>query len=552
MNRTSASLLARDPLRFGLLLAAAMVAAAAGLLLPAALADAVDAAISGGPSLPHVVWLLTVGGTEIAADVVAAILTARVTSSACARLRRRVTRHLCKLGTASPFAPGDAVSRLTTDCAGAGNLAAIVVQLVAAAVISAGAVVLLALLDWRLALVFLGSVPVALLLARSHLRLTAGDVAAYQEVSGELSARLLDAVRGLRTIAASGVAEREARRVLRPLPRLHAAGLGMWRTQSRMVWKAGLLLPAVEIAVLAAAGFGVAAGRLSIGDVLAALGYVVLGMGLVGQVPQLTNLAQARACAARLDAVLGTEPPAAGTAWLPAGPGGLTLRGVAVGAALRDVDLDIAGGSTVAVVGRSGSGKSALAGVLGGLRLPDRGEVLLDGVPVTALRTESLRAAVGYAFERPALLGDSVADAVAYGSWAGSGSVERACRAAAVHDLVVRLPGGYATPLEATPLSGGEAQRLGLARALARNPRVLVLDDATASLDTVTESRVEDAIAHALPGRTRVVVTHRAGTARRADTVVWVSGGTVRAVAPHDVLWSEPGYRAVFTEGAPG
>ncbi|WP_199430034.1 ABC transporter ATP-binding protein [Qaidamihabitans albus] len=530
------------------MIVAAVVATIAGLLLPGALADAVDAAIAGRPSLPPVLWLLTLGCAEIAADVVGGILTARVTASGTAWLRRRLSRHLAALGTSSRFADGDAVSRLTTDCTGAGGVASILVQLGSALVVSTGAVILLALLDWRLALVFLGSVPVALWLARSHLRLTADDVSAYQRVSGELSARLLDAVGGLRTIAAAGIADREADRVLRPLPRLSAAGAGMWRTQARMVWKAGLLLPAVELAVLAAAGFGVLAGRLSVGDMLAALGYVALGMSLVGQVPLLTSLSRARSCAGRLAEVLETPLPAEGTFRLPAGPGRIELRGAGTDGILHDVDLTVEGGSTVAIVGRSGSGKSALAGLLGGLRPADDGEVLLDGVPMRRVRAEELRAAVGYAFERPTLLGTTVADAVAYGSWAGLVAVERACRAAHVHDLVVRLPEGYRNPLDRTPLSGGEAQRVGLARALVRGPRLLVLDDATASLDTVTEARVESAIEQALPGRTRVVVTHRVSTACRADRVVWLDAGRIRATAPHDVLWADAAYRAVFTE----
>jgi ATP-binding cassette subfamily B protein len=117
-----------------------------------------------------------------------------------------------------------------------------------------------------------------------------------------------------------------------------------------------------------------------------------------------------------------------------------------------------------------------------------------------------------------------------------------------VDDVVVRLPDGYCTPLAETPLSGGEAQRLGLARAIVHNPRVLIFDDATASLDTITEAAVEQAMATALPGRTRIVVTHRASTAARADLVVWLENGRIRAMAPHAALWREQGYRAVFTE----
>lgn len=512
-------------------------ATAASLLLPNALARAVDSAIAGRAVLLVLVWVLCLGVAEILAEVVGGVLTTSVTSSSTAWLRRRLADRLLALGLRSPFAEGDALSRLTGDCYSAGAIVSILVQLGSSAVLSTGAVVLLATMDWRLALVFLVSVPLALLTARSHLRRTADDILAYQQVSGRLSARLLDAVRGLRTIAASGTADAEADRVLRPLPELSAAGRGMWRTQARMVWRAALLLPAVELAVLIAAGFGVLAGRLTIGQVLAALGYVTLGMSLVRQIPLLTTLSRARSCARRIGEVLDEPVAEPGVLGVPDGDGVLEFDGVCV-----------PGGSLVAVVGRSGAGKSTLAARLGGLADgPALGDVRLDGSPAGDIA--SLRTLVGYAFERPTLIGNTVADAVAFGTTAGAAEIRAACREAQVHDLIVRLPSGYDTPLAETPLSGGEAQRLGLARAFVRRPRVLVLDDATASLDTVTESLVDSAIRES--GSTRIVVTRRAATAARADFVLWLENGGIRAAAPHQDLWRDPSYRAVFTEETP-
>ncbi|CAM03501.1 ATP-binding cassette subfamily B protein [Saccharopolyspora erythraea NRRL 2338] len=527
-----------------LLLFTALLAAAASVLLPTALADAVDSVLSGDGASARVLWLVSLGAAQVLAEVAGVALTARLTAAAAARLRALLATALVRSGGRSPVADGDAVSRMTGDCAGAGQIVSVVVQLCTALLLAAGAAVALVLIDWRVALVLLVAVPAAVLLARSHLRHTADDVLAYQEAAGSLGARLLDAVLGLRTIAAAGVAEQESARVLRPLPELSAAGAGMWRTQARMMWRGGLLLPLVQVAVLCAAGFGVLAGDLSVGDVLAALGYATLALGIVRQLPQFTALSRARSCADRIAALLDHAPPPRPRVPLPRGSGQVELSGVGVDGALDDIDLVVPGGDVVAVVGRSGSGKSALAEVLGGLREPDRGDALLDGVPVGAVE----RTAVGYSFERPALLGESVAAAVAYGSGADDAAVRSACRTADIDDLVTRLPSGYATPLSETPLSGGEAQRLGLARALARRPRLLVLDDAAAALDTATEARVENAVADEHPGLTRVVVTHRACTARRADSVVWLEAGCVRAFAPHDALMDEPTYRALFAE----
>jgi ATP-binding cassette subfamily B protein len=142
------------------------------------------------------------------------------------------------------------------------------------------------------------------------------------------------------------------------------------------------------------------------------------------------------------------------------------------------------------------------------------------------------------------LVGGTVGDAIGLGL--DRTHVEAASRAADAHDFVSRLPLGYDTPLVDAPLSGGEAQRLGLARAWHAS-RLLVLDDATSSLDTVTELRISRTLTADGSGRTRLIVTHRAGTAARADLVAWLDAGRLRAVGPHDRLWRDPAYREVFT-----
>ena len=145
-----------------------------------------------------------------------------------------------------------------------------------------------------------------------------------------------------------------------------------------------------------------------------------------------------------------------------------------------------------------------------------------------------------------------MADHIGYGSRLISrADVERAARMARAHDFVRRLPDGYDTPMADAPLSGGERQRLGIARAIASDARVLVLDDATSSLDTATEAQVNDAIWELRAARTTLIVAHRAGTAARADTVIWLHEGRVRGRAPHERLWRDPAYRGIFSSEAP-
>jgi ATP-binding cassette subfamily B protein len=173
--------------------------------------------------------------------------------------------------------------------------------------------------------------------------------------------------------------------------------------------------------------------------------------------------------------------------------------------------------------------------------------VLVDGRPISELDAATLRQTVAYAFERPALPGATLAEAIGYGRPdADDRTIADAARAAHADRFVDMLPLGYHTAPADAPLSGGELQRLGLARAVAQDARITVVDDATASLDSATEAEVEQALATVLGGRTRMIVTRKATTAAAADRVVWLHEGRIRAHAPHAELWADPEYRALF------
>ncbi|MGH3769731.1 MAG: ATP-binding cassette domain-containing protein, partial [Pseudonocardiaceae bacterium] len=201
--------------------------------------------------------------------------------------------------------------------------------------------------------------------------------------------------------------------------------------------------------------------------------------------------------------------------------------------------------------GRSGAGKSLLAAVAGRLADPEQGQVLLDGVALPELSRAQLRGAVGFAFERPELVGDTIEEVINFGSrMRTKTNVREAAATARADTFVERLPQGYSTELAAAPLSGGEVQRLGLARAFARPYRVLILDDATSSLDAVTEQQVGAVLASGQhsgrPSQTRLIIAHRAATAARTDLVAWIDHGRLRSLRPHSDLWRDPDYRALF------
>ncbi|WP_171163441.1 ABC transporter ATP-binding protein [Streptomyces sp. I05A-00742] len=535
-----------------------LASTAAALLLPAALGRALDLLLARDAGAGRWVALCAaLLAVPAALDALGDLLSGTMTARATARLRHRLLRHVVAAGPRATAAstgtgtPGDLVTRLVGNAADAGTAPAGLATALASVVGPLGGIVALGLVDPWLAVAFLAGAPLLILLLRAFARASTDCSARYQRLQGDMAGRLAEAVGGARTIAAAGTEGRERARILRPLGGLSRQGHRVWRVQGRAAARAVTLVPLLQIAVLAVAGLLLARERISVGDLLAASRYAVLATGVGMLVGQLGALVRARAAARRLAEVLAVPASGYGTRPLPPGGGTLELRGVTAvrggRTVLRDVDLTVPGGTSLAVVGRSGSGKSVLAALAGRLADPDAGTVALDGVPLPELSHDALRHSVGYAFERPALLGGTVGGTIAFGAAdPGHDAVTAAARAACADGFVRRLPQGYATPCTAAPLSGGEAQRLGLARAFAHAERLLVLDDATSSLDSPTEREVGRALLHDVAARTRLIVAHRASTAARADRVVWLDGGRVRAAGPHAELWRRPEYRAVF------
>ncbi len=529
--------------------------AVAALLLPAALGHALDLALrhDGGRTAGWIAVCVALSGALTVLDGTAELLTGVTAARATAGLRHRLVGHVLAVGprATARFGTGDLVTRVVANTADAGAVPGALAVAVAALVAPAGAVVALGLTDPWLAVTFLAALPALFFLTRTFARASGDASARYQRAQGEIAGRLTEAIGGARTVAAAATTDRETARVLQPLPELARQGYRVWRVLGRASAQTVLLVPMVQIAVLAVAGFRLSQGLLSVGDLLAVSRYAVLATGIGAVTGQLGAVVRGRAAAGRIAGVLDLPPTEYGARRLPPGDGTLELRGVRVvfdgTTVLRDVDLRVPGGTSMAVVGRSGAGKSALAAVAGRLTDPDDGIVVLDGVPMWEVGRAELRAEVGFAFERPALLGGTLAGTIGFGTVRPAMDViTRAARAARADSFVRRLPAGYDTPCARAPLSGGEAQRLGLARAFAHPGRLLVLDDATSSLDTVTERDVSRAILRDTPAGTRIIVAHRAATAARADRVAWLEDGRVRAVAPHALLWELPEYRAVF------
>ncbi|MYZ38096.1 MULTISPECIES: ABC transporter ATP-binding protein, partial [unclassified Streptomyces] len=534
--------------------------AGASLVLPAAVGRTLDLLLTreGGAGF----WLLLCAvaiTAEVLLDALVALASGMANARSTAWLR---LGGLTRLLAAPPeqgsrFSPGDTAARLSANATEAAAAPVTAASLAASLLAPAGATVALLLIDLWTAVAFLVGLPLLLLLLRAFTRDSSDSIARYQRVQSEIASRLIEALGGARTIAAAGTTERELDRILGPLPELNVQGRRMWRVHGRALARSGVLMPLLTTGVVAVGGARLASGAISVGELLAASRYAALAAGVGATAGFLGALVRSRSAARRTAELLDLPALAYGTESLPSdGPGTLRLRGVRVvregRALLSGVDLEIRGGISAAVVGRSGAGKSLLAAVAGRLTDPDEGSVLLDGIPLAAVEHGQLRREVGYAFERPALWGDTIGEALACGAEQVSQDRVRAAARAAGADAFVRLlPRGYDTPPREAPLSGGELQRLGLARAFAHAGRLLILDDATSSLDTVTERQVERALAQDIRAGTRLIIAHRLSSAVRADLVIWLEEGRVRAVGPHAELWRFPAYREVFATPGP-
>jgi ATP-binding cassette subfamily B protein len=519
------------------------------LLLPFVLGRTVDSLIGAAPVSRA--WLIA---CVVAVAVVVICESFRIWSAgassaqASAWLRRRIVHHVLGVGPVMTrqFAEGDLVTRVGVNTEEAGRAPQALVTGLVSVIPAVGSVIALFLIDFWLALTLIAGLLVIIVVLRVFLRETTVLAGGYQQAQGDIAARLTDALGGARTIGAAGTAGQETQRVLAPLPRVRAHGIALWRANARAGVQAGVVGPLLEVAVLAVGGLQLAAGDLTVGELYTAARYAVLGAGLGSALGYVTSVARARSAARRVVQMLAEPPMAYGAYPLPTGPSIVEFRGVAVDG-LHDIDLVIPSGSVIAVVGRSGSGKSLLAALAGRLMDPVQGTVLLAGVPLHTLSLEALRRAVGYAFERPVLVGKTLSDVIGLGRRVpNSDAVHAAARAACADAFIRRLPDGYETCLNAAPMSGGERQRIGLARAFAHGERLLILDDATSSLDTMTERQVTAALTGELRDRTRLIVAHRVATAANADRVVWLEQGRVRAFDSHQVLWENPDYRAAF------
>ncbi|HWC27942.1 MAG TPA: ABC transporter ATP-binding protein [Solirubrobacteraceae bacterium] len=550
----------------------AALAMLATVAIPALTGAAIGAIRDGDRARLQLVALAiaVAGALRLVLTVARRLVAGRVSLGVERDLRNRVYEHLLALdlGFFDAQQTGQLMSRATVDLQSVRFFLGYGLVLISQAALTiVFAAIAMTVIDPLLALVSLLPVPLVIWIAQRYSRQARPALQEVQQRIAELTADVQESVGGVRVVKAFAAEQQRERRFRESVGRVFAQS--MISTRLRAFYNPFIaFLPQLGLAVLLlVGGRAVVDGRLTLAEFTAFYGYLLMLLGPMRTMGWTLGLAQrAAASGARLFELLDREPrivAAADAVPLPPGSGRVELRGVtlAYGEArgaepvLHDVSLTVEAGTTLALVGPTGSGKTALVQLVARLYDPTAGAVLVDGVDVRSVDPASLRRQVAVVNDDPFLFSASVHENIAYAHPdASREQVIEAARRAQAHEFVAALPEGYDTPIgeRGLTLSGGQRQRIAIARALLADPRILVLDDATSSIDASTERQINEALATAMAGRTTFVIAHRLSTIALADEIAVLDGGRIVDRGTHDDLVERsPFYREIVRSGLP-
>jgi ATP-binding cassette subfamily B protein len=411
-------------------------------------------------------------------------------------------------------------------------------------------------MEWHLALVVIVFAPVPAIIgawaAPEQMQRERRLVERWNSIYG----RFNEVLAGMMTVKGFAMEEEEKRRFLAGVRDGNEVVRRGVRTDNRTGTLRSLTTTTARLAALALGGYFVYRGEMTVGTLVAFLGYIG---GLFGPVQGLTNTYQTlRRATVSLEAIFNildaddvvADTP--GAADIRPLRGEVEFRSVSFGyqpgsPVLRNINLTARAGETIALIGPNGSGKSTLATLLQRFYRVTEGAITIDGVDIRSLTQHSLRSQIGVVFQDAHLFNDTVRANIAYGRPdASQEEIEAAAKAAQAHRFIMELPEGYETIVleRGSRLSGGERQRIAIARALLKNPPILILDEATSALDAESEYLVQRALKALLHGRTAFVIAHRLSTVRDADRIVVIKDGTITEAGSHPELLAAGGYYA--------
>jgi ATP-binding cassette, subfamily B, bacterial MsbA len=546
--------------RFIAALAAMLVYAAASAGVAALIKPIIDKILPGEGTLPFSFWASLILIAYLAKGIgsyFSAYLMTDIGQRVVRDIRDRLFRHILDQSAAffSRRTTGQLMSRITNDV---GQIQQAVSEtigdLLREGLSAIGYVAVMFFYEWRLALVSMVSAPIIIYpLVRLGQRVRRATRRSQEHLE-HLSHLTAEAFLGHRIVKAFGAERHEA-------DRFAAASDRVYRTNLKITSTVSILPPIMEflggVAVVLLLWYGrkqIAGGTTTQGDFFA---FIAAAFFLYTPIKRLSrvnaNLQQAIAAATRIFEVLDThsevlERPGA----RPIAPvaRGVEFREVSFAYAdraerpvLRHISFSAKAGQVIALVGLSGAGKTTLVNLLPRFYDVTGGAILIDGVDVRDVTLKSLRQQIGIVTQETVLFDDTIANNIAYGvPGTGSEAIERAARAAHAHEFIQALPEKYETRIgeRGQRLSGGQRQRLAIARALLKDSPILILDEATSSLDAESELLVQDALANLMRNRTAFVIAHRLSTVRRADAIVALERGRVAEVGRHEELLARP------------
>ncbi len=380
------------------------------------------------------------------------------------------------------------------------------------------------------------------------------------DATAEVNAKTENIIAGIRVVQSFAREETEAQR----FGELNEANYGLFRSVLKTLgWYFGgvdLLRDLARLLVIAAGGYFAVKGSLSLGSFVAFVSYSAVCFEPIERLTRTVEIIQRlRAGLKSFFTIMDEEPKVQerpGARPLPEPlQGRIQFEGVSFSYdgnrhVFRNLDLEIAPGSTVALVGPSGAGKTTFCNLIPRFYEPQSGAVRLDGADVRELRLKELRKAVGIVQQDVFLFAGTVRENIAYGrEGATRAELEAAARDANAHDFIAELPNGYDTNIgeKGVKLSGGQKQRLAIARAFLKDPRILILDEATSSLDAKSERMVQEALKRLVKGRTTLIIAHRLSTVREVDEIIVLTEEGIVQRGPHAELISAPGlYRDLY------